>query len=179
MCPEIDKSHSGDGYRLVSRIVQGESKLVKTEPVLISFSIVVNAPVSESVQFNATLDHVQEKFLSAVAVKIRACLETLKEEPWFDEEEGVLFNYLSSENLVAEENVGRCVRCNRWSSYMEKPHFLRTIHWGNTVNGQLICLECDRFGDNNQFPKVEFTEIPTQYFSDSQSSTQSPVTPRD
>ena len=114
----------------------------KTEPVLVSISFVVNAPIGEPLSDDERIDMVQDDFLNAVADRLQASCESLKLEPWFESYQGVAYHYLAVENEAREENAGRCARCGRWTSDFNKPDFLSLLMNGETIEGELICSEC-------------------------------------
>ena len=45
-------------------------------------------------------------------------------------------------------NLGKCCECHRWVTEYMKPDDLKGIAGGRTVEGRLICDECEFFGDS-------------------------------
>ena len=114
----------------------------KTESVLISVSIIVAAPVSETFSEEDVFDSVQDAFFDLVSERLSASVPALEQEPWFEEYQGVAYHYLSAEGHHAEKNAGRCAKCGRWMSDYDAPDFLDLLRIGKTVAGELLCDEC-------------------------------------
>ena len=110
--------------------------MAKTESVLISASVIVTAPMNEALPNGEVIDNVLEAFCDAAAERLRASVPALKDERWFEEDQGVNFHYLS------EENAGHCAKCGRWMSDYDAPDFLDLLMLGKTVAGELLCDEC-------------------------------------
>ena len=116
--------------------------MAKTESVLISASVVVTAPTNEALPDGEVIDNVLEAFCDAVAERLRASVPALEGEPWFEEDQGVTFHYLSAEGHHAEENAGHCAKCGGWTSDYDAPGFLDLLMIGKTIEGKLICDQC-------------------------------------
>lgn len=114
----------------------------ETESVLVSVSIVVKAPVTRPLPEDAMTDRLQEEFLNAVADRLQTCVDGLRGEPWFEEDTGVNFHYLSQTSPAAEKNAGRCASCGRWTSDYNAPDFLDQLALGKIIDGRLLCIEC-------------------------------------
>lgn len=99
-----------------------------SEPILISVSIVVAAPVSEHIPDNTSPDPLWEPFLDDVSTRLGASVAPLKAEPWFVQDAGFTYHYLN------EENAGRCARCGRWTTDYERPEPLRLLMYGRSVD---------------------------------------------
>ncbi len=119
----------------------------KTESVLVSASIVVTAPTSDSLPEDAMIDAHQEAFLDSVADRLRASVRDLEQESWFEQDLGSSYHYLSPETHFPEKNAGRCAECGRWTSDVDEPDFLILLVIGSTVDGKLVCNECRYHGD--------------------------------
>ena len=116
--------------------------MYKEEPVLVSVSVVVSAPASERLPEDAVLDPVREAFLDDVAARLGTGVESLRSESWLVEDTGSSFIYLEQ-----EENANRCSRCGRWTSDPDKPEFLNALMIGRSVDGNVLCDECEHFPD--------------------------------
>jgi len=113
----------------------------KTESILLSFSIVVTAPLSDLPE-DALVDSLQGAFLDAVSERLRSSVAAMENEPWFEQDAGVSYHYLSPQNEVSEKNAGRCAECGRWTSDCDAPDFLIMLGVGRSIDGRLICHEC-------------------------------------
>jgi hypothetical protein len=111
----------------------------KTQPVAISVTIIVNAPVSETLPEDSSFDSILDTFLTEVSERLGASIAALKQEPWFEQDAGTNYHYL------LEEPAGRCTRCGRWTSDFEAPQYFDLVTTGTTVEGQLLCVECASF----------------------------------
>jgi len=141
------RGSAAEAGRLIPLLPRTKITMPKTESVLISVSIVVTAPVSETLAEGKVLDPLQVEFLRAVAERLRSSVSALEQEPWFEQDAGVCFHYLSPQNGAVEKNVGRCARCGRWTSDCESPNFQELLMIGYTVAGELVCDECLHFAD--------------------------------
>ena len=119
----------------------------QTQSVLVSISIVVTAPATDPWPDDAITDQAQEQFLDMVAQRLGASVPDLKDEPWFEEDVGVNFHYLSPGIGDYEQNATRCSSCGRWTSDYNAPAFLDLLALGKMVDGRLVCSECRIVGE--------------------------------
>ena len=118
----------------------------KTESVMVSVSIIVTAPVGELSETDM-VDKLQEAFLGSVAKRLGSSVPALEDEPWFEQDLGSSYHYLSPTSPFPEKNAARCARCGLWTSDCEAPDFLIMLGVGRIINGKLVCGECRVWGD--------------------------------
>lgn len=105
-----------------------------TQSVLITFSVIVDAPV----QFEA-----RERVLDRVSEQLAQATRGLgSKDPSIHATEGFSYHYLGDE----EENARRCDQCGAWTTDTTRPGVIDSLKQGKPVAGGFLCDECAKWG---------------------------------
>jgi hypothetical protein len=106
-----------------------------SKPVLVTTAIIVHVPDDDDEGFT---------FVEPFADRLSEAIQReFRGSPVVEYPAAMCFEWLDSSVV----NVGKCVECGCWVSDYTQPEELKGIPSGRSVEGRLICDECETFGD--------------------------------
>jgi hypothetical protein len=105
------------------------------KPVLITTAIIVFVPDDDDSEF---------EFVEPYAQRLREAIQqAFQETKIVDYPASMQYEWIDGEDA----NVGRCAKCGCWVTDYTREDELKGLPPGRVSNGQLLCDECETFGD--------------------------------